>query len=257
MLALENGTFEPEGRNVLRASDQTLIYVRSCGLLPSGEGSGRVVFDFDVATSSPLAWLNTGTFVGTRTVDEDNAQITLEVTEISEVSVPTSRLVVTDPEGVPDQLWECSTATGTAGDSVFTETVTLSDLLSVGATERGTRNIIPITVCGAPLPSQQSPSLRLYIGPSSRLRGNSLHHVLRTPVAVRSRVAQVTRSCFLIFLQKVSVHRPWLCSYSAISRISLAFSWSGSFEPSISRPSCIPAAVVGVEDFAGAADLFP
>jgi hypothetical protein len=144
-LTLSNGAVELEQIDVLRADDGTLIYLRSCGVAPAGATEVRIVPDFEVANSSDLAWLNTGTFVGTRVVDTQSNSVRLEVYDVSDVepSAPTIELV--DPAGDPHQPWECSTETGARGATVFTENVTLGSSLSVGASKRGTRNIIPIT----------------------------------------------------------------------------------------------------------------
>lgn len=144
-LTLSNGTIELEQIDVLRASDGTLIYMRSCGVAPAGASEIRIVPDFEVATSRSLAWLNTGKFVGTRVLDAAGRTVTLEVYDVASVTAgePTIRLV--DPTDKPQQPWNCSTATGPRGASVFTENVTLGSSLSVGASKRGTRNIIPIT----------------------------------------------------------------------------------------------------------------
>jgi hypothetical protein len=143
-LTLSNGATELEQVNLLRASDDSIIYLRTCGVAPAGEETARIVPDFEVANSSPLAWLNTGTFVGTRRFDADENALVIAVYEASAISAdPAIQLV--DPATDLDQPWECSTNTGSKGDSVFTETVTLGASLSVGASKRGTRNIIPIT----------------------------------------------------------------------------------------------------------------
>ncbi|WP_437998712.1 DUF3237 domain-containing protein [Sorangium sp. So ce185] len=144
-LTLSNGSIELEQINILKASDGSLIYLRSCGVAPAGDSVVRVVPDFEVATSSPLAWLNTGKFAGTRVVDAEAGTIQFDVYDISDVAAAEPKIQLKDPEGVPHQSWECSTATGARGSSVFTETVTLGSSISVGASKRGTRNIIPIT----------------------------------------------------------------------------------------------------------------
>ncbi|WP_437738209.1 DUF3237 family protein [Sorangium sp. So ce1335] len=144
-LTLSNGSVELEEINILRASDGSLIYLRSCGVAAAGDEVVRIVPDFEVPNSSPLAWLNTGKFAGTRVVDAAAGTIQIDVYDIAGVAAGEPKIKLTDPEGVPDQTWECSTATGARGDSVFTETVTLGSSLSVGASKRGTRNIIPIT----------------------------------------------------------------------------------------------------------------
>lgn len=144
-LTLSNGAVELEQVLMLRASDGALIYLRSCGVAPAGAAEVRVVPDFEVASSSALAWLNTGKFVGTRTIDAAAGTMQLDVYDVSSVAAGTTRVQLADPPGVPNQPWDCATATGTRGSSVFTETVTLGASLSVGASKRGTRNVIPIT----------------------------------------------------------------------------------------------------------------
>ncbi|WP_437963296.1 DUF3237 family protein [Sorangium sp. So ce260] len=144
-LTLSNGSVELEEIDILRASDGTLIYLRSCGVAPAGDEVVRVVPDFEVPNSSSLAWLNTGKFAGTRVVDAAAGTVQLDIYDIADVTAGEPKIEIEDPEGVPDQSWECSTATGARGSSVFTESVTLGSSLSVGASKRGTRNIIPIT----------------------------------------------------------------------------------------------------------------
>ncbi|HEX6271670.1 MAG TPA: DUF3237 domain-containing protein, partial [Polyangiaceae bacterium] len=144
-LTLSNGSVELEQIDVLRASDGTLIYMRSCGVAPPGASEIRIVPDFEVANSRPLAWLNTGKFVGTRVLDGASNTVRLEVYDVANVTDGDPRVRITDPTDKPQQPWNCSTATGPRGASVFTENVTLGSSLSVGASKRGTRNIIPIT----------------------------------------------------------------------------------------------------------------
>jgi hypothetical protein len=144
-LTLSNGTVELEQLDVLRTSDNTLIYLRTCGLAPSGDQAVRVVPSFEVVTSSSLAWLNTGKFVGTRAVDATAGTINLDVYDVSNVSAGDPRIVIDVPSNVPHQSWDCATGSGSKGTTVFTESVTLGSSLSVGASKSGTRNIIPIT----------------------------------------------------------------------------------------------------------------
>jgi hypothetical protein len=144
-LTLSNGSVELEEINVLRTSDNTPIYLRSCGVAPASDSTVRFVPDFEIASSSPYAWLNTGKFVGTRNVDATNGTIKLDVYDIADAPASTTNIQLKDPAGVPNQPTECATATGTKGTSVFTETVTLGSSISIGASKRGTRNIIPIT----------------------------------------------------------------------------------------------------------------
>lgn len=144
-LTLDGGALELEQIDVLRATDGSLIYLRSCGVAPSGGGPSRLVPDFEVATSSPLAWLNDAELVGTREVDGAGKQLTVRFYDVKGVEPTEPRVKLQDPAGVPNQAWECATGAGSRGASVFTETVTLGGSLSVGASKRGTRNIIPIT----------------------------------------------------------------------------------------------------------------
>lgn len=144
-LQLSNGAVELEQVAMLRAKDGSLIYLRSCGVAPAGESVVRIVPDFEVATSSPLAWLNTGNFVGTRSLDVTGKKIELAVYDVSAVKAEAPKLQLEDPMGVAHQPWECVKATGRKSAEVFSESVTLGGSLSVGASKRGTRNVIPIT----------------------------------------------------------------------------------------------------------------
>lgn len=144
-LKLTNGATEVEEINVLRASDGTLINLRNCGVAPSGDSTVRIVPDFEAPNSSPHAWLNTGTFAGTRVVNTATITLELSIYDVSGVSPAEPRIQLADPAGLPHQLWNCVTGSGTRGVAVFTETVTLGSSLAVGASKRGTRNIIPIT----------------------------------------------------------------------------------------------------------------
>jgi hypothetical protein len=144
-LTLSNGAVELEQIDVLRADDGSVIYLRSCGVAPAGSAEVRVVPDFEVANSSELAWLNTGVFVGTRVVDAQSNSVRIDVYDVSEAAPAPATIELSDPAGDADQPWECSTMTGARGATIFTENVTLGSSLSVGASKRGTRNIIPIT----------------------------------------------------------------------------------------------------------------
>jgi len=144
-LELSNGSRELEQITMLRSSDGALIYMRSCGVAPAGETIGRIVPDFEVANNSTLSWLNTGKFVGTRSIDSASGEIELKIYDVSAVSPGDPKLQLIDPPNSKNQPWECSTETGSRGAMVFTETVTLGTSLSVGASKRGTRNVIPIT----------------------------------------------------------------------------------------------------------------
>ena len=144
-LKLSNGVVEVEEINMLKASDGTIIYLRSCGVAPAGASEVRMVPDFEVATTKSLAWLNTGKFAATRVVDATGSKLEFDVYDISTVAVGTPSIQISKPAGVPNQPWNCSTTTGIKGASVFTENVTLGSTLAVGTSDVGTRNVIPIT----------------------------------------------------------------------------------------------------------------
>jgi len=62
-------------------------------------------------------------------------------------------------------------------------------------------------------------------------------------------------TCLLTFLLKVCVHRPWLPSYSMISRISRALVSSARPEALTSLASTIPSCVEGQFDLTAASDF--
>ncbi|MBN1575483.1 MAG: DUF3237 domain-containing protein [Chitinispirillaceae bacterium] len=63
----------------------------------------------------------------------------------SDSTVTEPRIQIKDPADVPNQTWECLKWSGSQGATVFTENVTLGSSISIGASKRGSRNIIPIT----------------------------------------------------------------------------------------------------------------
>lgn len=144
-LLLPNGSMELEQIDILRTSDGALIFMRTCGFAAAGDEVARFVPDFEVANSSRHAWLNTGKYAGTRKVNQRDGTVELAVYDISSLRPGEPRVQISDPTGLAHQPWNCSTQTGTRGATVFTENVTLGSSLSVGASKRGTRNIIPIT----------------------------------------------------------------------------------------------------------------
>lgn len=145
-LTLPNGSLELEQIDILRTDDGSLIYMRTCGFAPAGDAVARFVPDFEAPNNSRHAWLNDGRFAGIRTVNEQAGTVELEIYDIS--AAPSSggpQVVIQDPPDLPHQPWECGTQTGARGSVVFSEDVSLGASLSVGASKRGSRNIIPIT----------------------------------------------------------------------------------------------------------------
>jgi hypothetical protein len=143
-LTLSTGSVELEQINILRAGT-TPILMRNAGVAPAGAKNVRMVLDFEAANSSSYSWLNTGKFAATRIVDSTAKTIKLEVYDISKATLPEKRVEIKDPAGVPNQTWDCLKQTGSQGTTVFTENVTLGGSVYIGASKRGSRNIIPIT----------------------------------------------------------------------------------------------------------------
>jgi hypothetical protein len=143
-LTLSTGSIELEQIDILKAGS-TPILMRNAGIAPAGAKSVRVVLDFEAPNSSSYAWLNTGKFAANRIVDSLAKTIKLDVYDISKVALPATRIQIKDPAGVPNQTWDCLKWSGTQGATVFTENCLLGSSISIGASKRGSRNIIPIT----------------------------------------------------------------------------------------------------------------
>ncbi len=144
-LTLSTGAMELEEILILKTSDNTTIFTRICGVAAAGDSLIRIVPDIEAPTAGSYAWLNTTKLVGTRTVDAAGSKITLDVYDVSTVAAGDPKIQLKDPAGVPNVSWDCVTATGTDGNSVFTENVTLGSTVTVSNAKRGSRNIIPIT----------------------------------------------------------------------------------------------------------------
>jgi hypothetical protein len=143
-LILSNGSTELEQINILRASNIPIL-MRNAGVAPAGSGPVRVVLDFEAPNSSSFTWLNTGKFAANRIVDSAAKTISLDVYDISKITLPETHIQIKDPTDVVNQTWECVKLTGSQGTTVFTENVSLGSSISIGASKRGSRNIIPIT----------------------------------------------------------------------------------------------------------------
>ncbi len=143
-LTLRNGAKEIEQIVILKAGSVPIL-MRNAGLAPTGAEHARMVLDFEAPNSSSYTWLNTGKFAAVRVVDTIAKTIRMEVYDISQTIPPKDRIVLQDPSGAEHQSWDCPVQTGGQGASVLTETVTLGSSISIGASKRGSRNIIPIT----------------------------------------------------------------------------------------------------------------
>jgi hypothetical protein len=142
-LTLSTGTVELEEVLIYKTSDNTNIFVRSCGVAAAGDQVVRVVPDIEAPTSGSYSWLNTTKLVGTRTVVGN--KITLDIYDVSKATAESTKVQIKDPPGVPNATWDCVVGSGTKGDSVFTENVTLGSSFSISNAKRGSRNVIPIT----------------------------------------------------------------------------------------------------------------
>jgi hypothetical protein len=106
-LKLSNGVIEQEQVGVLRTSDGTSVYMRTCGVAPADSSEVRIVPEFEVANTSDFSWLNGGKYAGTRTIDAAAGTMKLEIYRVSDVSTASNRVQITKPAGVPSQPWEC------------------------------------------------------------------------------------------------------------------------------------------------------
>jgi hypothetical protein len=145
-LVLSNGAIEVEQMNLLRTADGVSIYFRNCGVAPDSSGTVRVVPDFEAPNASAYAWLNTGKFVGTRVLDRQQRTLTMKIYDVSAAAPPAESLTIEQPANVTEQSWECRPTAGTRGAVAFTERVGIgAGSISIGASKRGNRNVIPIT----------------------------------------------------------------------------------------------------------------
>jgi hypothetical protein len=141
-LTLDNGVVEYQGINILDTSAGR-IYVRSCGVAADKDSGARIIPDFEAPTSGSNAFLNTGKWVATRTLTSTSMK--LDVYDVSGVTPGDPVVMISKPQGVPPQPYECNTTKGSQGSQVFTENVTLGSSYSINNAKNGSRNIIPIT----------------------------------------------------------------------------------------------------------------
>lgn len=146
-LTLANGTVEVEQILVLQALDGRYILARNAGTGP-GSDDVRIVMDFEAPNDSEHAWLNSGTYVARRDVDEAAMTMALRVYDVSDVEVNAANAITIEkPDGVPAQPWDyrLKSAAEQQGEMLIRENVTLAPSQSVGESKHGNRNIIPIT----------------------------------------------------------------------------------------------------------------
>jgi hypothetical protein len=148
-LTLPNGVVEVEHILVLRTSDNRYAIMRNAGT-GLNANDVRVVYDFEAPNAGGFAWLNTGKYVGRRTLDPATKTLKLTIYDVSSVAAPTDdahAVRVTKPADVPPQPWSYRVAAAgeQRGDTIVTESVALGGSQAVAASKRGARNIIPIT----------------------------------------------------------------------------------------------------------------
>jgi hypothetical protein len=143
-LSLSNGAVELEHVLMLEAKGGAPIYLRVCGLAANASDPVRVVMDFEAPTASH-GQLNTTPLVGVRELSADGKKLTLRVYDVTSVTASANKVSIEQPAGLPEQTWECKVDKGTNGAEVYRETVAIGGSVRVGASKRGTRNVIPIT----------------------------------------------------------------------------------------------------------------
>jgi hypothetical protein len=148
-LSFSNGGREIEEIFVLKTADGKYIYMRSPGAA-ADKSDVRTVPDFEAPSASEYNWLNTGNYVGRRTLDLAARTLKISVFDVSAVAAAVNAansIQITKPADVKDQSWDYRKATPAEkrGDQLISENVTLGASQSVGATKKGNRNIIPIT----------------------------------------------------------------------------------------------------------------
>ncbi|HKP58963.1 MAG TPA: DUF3237 family protein, partial [Polyangiales bacterium] len=145
-LTLPNGAMEIEQITILRSSDGSNILFRNCGTAPNADGEVRIVPDIEAPSTGRYNWLNTTKLVGTRVFDRTAKTMTMTVYKVPATPAAGGNMVkVEEPAGLPDQSWECAKPMGRQGSVLYTESVGIGGSVSVGASKRGSRNIIPIT----------------------------------------------------------------------------------------------------------------
>ncbi len=148
-LGLANGVQEVEQILVLQTPDKGYAIMRNAGTGISGDDV-RVVYDFEAPTDGAYAWLNTGKYVGRRTIDAQHRTMKLSIYDVSNVAVASDAAHVArveKPAGVPPQPWDYrKPGPGEQrGETILVESVKLGRAQIIRNGKRGARNVIPIT----------------------------------------------------------------------------------------------------------------
>ncbi len=111
----------------------------------------RIVYDFEAPIAGQFAWLNTGKYVGRRTIDATNKTMKLSIYEVTSVAVATDAARIGQDRrslrGVPPQPWDFrKPGPGEErGETILVESVALGRSQAIQNGKRGSRNVIPIT----------------------------------------------------------------------------------------------------------------
>jgi hypothetical protein len=143
-LTLDSGVVELEQLHILRVGS-SYVFMRNCGVSPGSASRIRVVVDFEAPSSSSAAWLNMGTFVGTREWDLATKSLHMKVYQVMATASAANAVTIPAPSPGPHPTWDCKKDGGTKAELVYTESVGIAGSVAVGASKRGSRNIIPIT----------------------------------------------------------------------------------------------------------------
>lgn len=138
-----SGAREHESRYTLSTNDNTLIYMRNCGV--ADENNIRFVANFEAPNNSNYSWLNTGRYIGVR--ERIGNSVQLKVYRDTTLSSTDVRVQTPADNQLRQQLWECPALDGNAssGSEVLEARVGIGSFQSVGNSKYGSRRIIPIT----------------------------------------------------------------------------------------------------------------
>jgi hypothetical protein len=146
-LALSNGVQEVEQVLVLQTSDNNYAIMRNAGTGASGDDV-RVVYDFEAPKDGAFAWLNSGKYVGRRSIDAAGKKMSLSIYEVSGVAVDAAKTVkIQKPIDKPPQPWGYRIAPPgeERGETILNEGVALGRSQAIRNAKNGSRNVIPIT----------------------------------------------------------------------------------------------------------------
>jgi hypothetical protein len=146
-LALSNGVQEVEQVLVLQTSDNNYALMRNAGTGVSGDDV-RVVYDFEAPQDGQFAWLNSGKYVGRRSIDAAAKKMTLSIYEVSDVAIdPAKTVKIQKPSDKPPQPWEFRKPDPgeERGEEILVESVGLGRSQAIRNAKNGNRNVIPIT----------------------------------------------------------------------------------------------------------------